>query len=154
MLRILQFLYSLRAFLIFVLLEVTAIWLIVENNSPQGAAFFNSSSAIIGSALKTQSDVADFFSLAEANEALVTENASLLGALNGVQTIPDSLAIELDSLLNATYEFKGARVVSNSLRFSQNHLTLNKGSKDGIKPGMGVFKNQIKWCFRIGQLGW
>jgi rod shape-determining protein MreC len=142
MLRILQFLYSLRAFLLFVLLEVTAIWLIVENNSPQGAAFFNSSSAIIGSALKTQSDVADFFSLAEANEALVTENASLLGALNGVQTIPDSLAIELDSLLNATYEFKGARVVSNSLRFSQNHLTLNKGSKDGIKPGMGVFNHE------------
>lgn len=142
MLRILQFLYSLRAFLLFVLLEVTAVWLIVENNSPQGAAFFNSSSAIIGSALKTQSDVADFFSLAEANEALITENASLLAALNGVQTIPDSLAIELDSLLNATYEFKGARVVSNSLRFSQNHLTLNKGSKDGIKPGMGVFNHE------------
>jgi rod shape-determining protein MreC len=142
MLRILQFLYSLRAFLLFVLLEVTAIWLIVENNSPQGAAFFNSSSAIIGSALKKQSYVSDFFSLAEANEALVTENASLLDALKEVQTIPDSMAIELDSLLTAIYEFKGARVVSNSLRFSQNHLTLNKGSKDGIKPGMGVFNHE------------
>jgi rod shape-determining protein MreC len=142
MLRILQFLYSLRAFLLFVLLEVTAIWLIVENNSPQGAAFFNSSSAIIGSALKTQSDVADFFSLAEANEALVTENASLLDALKGIPMIPDSMAIEIDSLLTATYEFKGARVVGNSLRFSQNHLTLNKGSKDGIKPGMGVFNHE------------
>ncbi len=142
MLRILQFLYNLRAFLLFVLLEVMAIWLIVENNSPQGAAFFNSSNSIIGSALKTQSDVFDFFSLADANEALVTENAALLGALKGVQMIPDSMAIELDSTLTATYEFRGSRVVSNSLRFSQNHLTLNKGSKDGIKPGMGVFNHE------------
>jgi rod shape-determining protein MreC len=142
MLRILQFLYSLRAFLLFVLLEVTAIWLIVENNSPQGAAFFNSSNAVIGSVLKTQSDVSDFFSLAEANDALVDENASLIQALRGVQITPDSVAIELDSLLAVTYKFKGARVVSNSLRFSQNHLTLNKGSKDGIKPGMGVFNHE------------
>ena len=111
MLRILQFLYSLRAFLLFVLLEVTAIWLIVENNSPQGAAFFNSSSAIIGSALKTQSDVFDFFSLAEANEALVNENASLLAALRGWQMTPDSMAIEVESILTALYEFKVARAV-------------------------------------------
>lgn len=142
MLRILQFLYSIRAFLLFVLLEVAAVWLIVKNNSPQGAAFFNSSSAIIGSALKKQSDVFDFFALAEANEALVEENATLLEALKGVQVVPDSIGIELDSLLKATYEFKGARVVSNSLRFSQNHLTLNKGSNDGIKAGMGVFNHE------------
>ncbi len=142
MLRILQFLYSLRAFLLFVLLEVIAVWLIVANNSPQGAAFFNSSSAVIGSVLKTQSDVVDFFSLAEANEALVSENAVLIEALSGVQVIPDSMAIELDSAFNATYEFKGARVISNSIRFSQNHLTINKGASDGIKPGMGIFNHE------------
>jgi len=142
MLRILQFLYSLRAFLLFALLEVLAIWLIVENNSPQGAAFFNSSSAVIGSVLKTQSDVVDFFALAEANDALIAENASLLEALKGVQTLPDSIGIELDSALEASYEFKGARIVSNSIRFSQNHITLNKGQKDGVKPGMGVFNHE------------
>ncbi|TNF44329.1 MAG: rod shape-determining protein MreC, partial [Cytophagales bacterium] len=38
MLRILQFLYRLRAFLLFILLEVIAIWMVVTNNSPQGAA--------------------------------------------------------------------------------------------------------------------
>ena len=142
MLRILQFLYKLRAFLLFILLEGMAIWLIVENNSPQGAAFFNSSSAVIGSALKTQSDIVDFFSLAEANEALVVENANLLEALKGLKAVPDSLSFELDSALSTSYEFKGARVVSNSIRFSQNHLTLDKGSKDGIKPGMGVFNQE------------
>ncbi|MDG1278112.1 MAG: rod shape-determining protein MreC [Algoriphagus sp.] len=142
MLRILQFLYGLRSFLLFALLEVLAIWLIVANNSPQGAAFFNSSSAVIGSVLKTQSDVVDFFSLAEENEILLAENARLTEELKAIRITPDSVKIELDSALSATFKFKGARVVSNSLRFSQNHLTINKGEKDGIKPGMGVFNQE------------
>lgn len=142
MLRILQFLYGLRSFLLFALLEVLAIWLIVANNSPQGAAFFNSSSAVIGSVLKTQSDVVDFFSLAEENEALLAENAKLTEELKAIRLTPDSVKIELDSALNASFEFRGARIVSNSLRFSQNHLTINKGELDGIKPGMGVFNQE------------
>jgi rod shape-determining protein MreC len=52
------------------------------------------------------------------------------------------LTLELDSAFEAQYDFKGARIISNSLRFAQNHLTLNKGSKDGVKPGMGVFNDQ------------
>jgi rod shape-determining protein MreC len=142
MLRILQFLYGLRSFLLFALLEVLAIWLIVANNSPQGAAFFNSSSAVIGSVLKTQSDVVDFFSLAKENEALLEENAKLTEELKAIKLIPDSARIELDSTLKVSFEFKGARIVGNSLRFSQNHLTINKGEKDGIKPGMGVFNQE------------
>jgi len=140
--RILQFLYRVRAFLLFAFLEFLAIWMIVANNSPQGAAFFNSSNEAVGNALKKQADVVQFFSLAEANEALTAENAALLKQLMALQVAPDSMPLALDSLLEASYEFKGARVIGNSLRFSQNYLTLNKGSKQGIKPGMGVFNSQ------------
>ncbi|MBN7814102.1 rod shape-determining protein MreC [Algoriphagus pacificus] len=139
MLRILQFLYSLRSFLLFVLLEVVAIWLLVANNSPQGAAFFNSSNAVVGSVLETRSDISDFFSLAQANEALVVENARLLEQLKILSSDPDSTAISLDSALATNYEFIGARVISNSLRYAQNHLTINKGKNQGVKPGMGIF---------------
>lgn len=139
MLRILQFLYRLKSFLLFVLLEVFAIGLIVSNNSPQGAAFFNSSNSVIGSVLKTRSDILDFFSFAQANEALIRENALLLEQIKTLKQEPDSLAIPLDSAFQSQFQFSGGRVISNSLRFAQNHLTLNKGSKDGIKPGMGIF---------------
>lgn len=142
MLRIFQFLYSLRSFLIFILLEVLAIWLIVANNSPQGGAFFNSSTAVVGSLLNTQSVVVGFFSLAEANEALLSENAHLSEELKMLRLFPDSVQIELDSVFAATFEFKGARIISNSIRFAQNHLTLNKGINDGIKPGMGIFNSE------------
>lgn len=139
MLRILQFLYRIRAFILFVLLEVAAVWMIVSNNSPQGAAFFNSSNALVGSVLKQQADVVQFFSLADANEALTAENAEALEKLLVYQAKPDSVALPLDSAFAATFKLRGARVVGNSLRFSQNYLTLNKGSKDGVKPGMGIF---------------
>jgi len=142
MLRILQFLYSLRSFLLFVLLEVLAIGLIVSNNSPQGAAFFNSSNYVTGSVLKTRSDIVDFFSLAEANKALLGQNAMLLAEVKTLRDLPDSTFIQLDSALSTQYEFKGARIISNSLRFAQNHLTLNKGAKDGVKPGMGIFNEE------------
>ena len=139
MLRILQFLYRIRAFILFAFLEVLAVWMIVSNNSPQGAAFFNSSNVLVGWVLKKQSDMVQFFSLAEANEALTSENAQILEQLRLLQIKPDSIYFELDSALESVYQFSGARVIGNSLRFSQNYITLNKGSKDGVKPGMGIF---------------
>lgn len=142
MLRILQFLYRIRAFILFVLLEVLAIGLIVSNNSPQGTAFFNSSNRLVGNILKKQADIVQFFSLADANEALTEENAQIMRQLIAIQSKPDSMPIVLDSVLSTTYEFRGARVIANSLRFSQNYLTLNKGSKHGVKPGMGVFNSE------------
>ena len=142
MLRILQFLYNLRAFILFVFLEAIAVWLIVSNNSPQGAAFFNSSSKLIGSVLETQSNVSEFFDLDDANIILQEENAQLMERLNFTSAQADSSYIELDSAFEATFEFKGARVISNSLRCAQNHVTLNKGAKDGLKPGMGIFNQQ------------
>ena len=142
MLRIFQFLYRVRAFFLFAFLEFLAIWMIVANNSPQGAAFFNSSNEWVGNALKKQADVVQYFSLVDDNAALVDENARLKQELLELQDRPDSMPLVIDSALEANFELKGARVVANSLRFSQNYLTLYKGSKDGIKPGMGVFNSQ------------
>ena len=142
MLRIFQFLYRVRAFLLFAFLEFLAMWMIVANNSPQGASFFNSSNELVGTALKQQAEVGQFFSLVDANAALVDENARLRQELLGFQDRPDSMPLVIDSALESNFKLKGARVIANSLRFSQNYLTLCKGSKDGIKPGMGVFNSQ------------
>jgi len=140
--RILLFLFKIRAFLLFVLLEVIAIWMIASNNSQQGAAFFNSSNQFIGSILNTRNDVVEYFSLSSVNKSLVDKNAELLTELEKLRQPADSVFIELDSLLASTFQFKGAKVINNSLRLSQNHLTINKGSNHGIKQGMGVFNEE------------
>lgn len=128
--------------MLFVLLEAVAIWLIATNNSQQGAAIFNSSNQMVGSILATQSDILEYFSLASINRGLVEKNAVLLTELEALRKPADSAYIEVDSILAANFSFRGAKVINNSLNLSQNHLTINKGSNQGIKPGMGVFNEE------------
>ncbi len=115
MLRIFQFLYRVRAFFLFAFLEFLAMWMIVTNNSPQGAAFFNSSNEWVGRALKQQADVVQYFSLVDANAALVDENSRLKQELLELQVRPDSMPLVIDSALEANFELKGAYVVSQFL---------------------------------------
>jgi rod shape-determining protein MreC len=140
--RIFLFLYKIRAFLLFVALEAVAIWLIASNNSQQGSAIFNSSNRIVGNVLSTQTDILEYFSLASVNKGLVEKNAALLTELESLRKPADSAYIALDSALEASFSFFGAKVINNSLNLTQNHLTINKGSIQGIKPGMGVFNEE------------
>lgn len=140
--RILLFLYRIRAFLLFLALEAIAIFLIVSNNSQQGSAAFNSANQVSGNILTTQNNVLEYFSLATVNRALVEKNATLLAELEKFKKPADSVYIELDSALSASFQFKGAKVINNSLHLTQNYLTINKGESHGIKEGMGVFNEE------------
>lgn len=137
--RILLFLYSLRAFLLFLFLEAISIWMIATFNSQQGSVFFNSSNKVSGTFLSYKHGIVEYFSLASANKILVEKNAALLAEIERYKTPADSMTIALDSSLMNNFQFKGAKVINNSIRLSQNHLTLNKGSQQGLKEGMGVF---------------
>lgn len=126
----------------FVLLEAIAISLIVSNNTQQGSAFFNSSNELSGSVFQTQSNIVDYFSLSSVNKSLMEKNAQLLSELEALRKPADSIFIPLDTAMYATMQFKGAKVINNSLRLSQNHLTINKGSNHGVRTGMGVINEQ------------
>jgi len=139
--RILLFLYSLRVFLIFIGLEVLAIWLIFSYNSPQGAVFFNSSNHLTGTVLEARDGVTGYFTLGAANEALAEKNARLLRQLDELRRPVDSVRLEDSAFVNR-FEYRSAKVINNSIRLSQNHLTLDKGSRHGVREGMGVFNEQ------------
>lgn len=128
--------------MLFVLLESIAIWLIVSNNSQQGAVFFNSANQYSGRILQTQRNVLDYFSLTSVNKALVDQNAALLAELEHYRQPVDSMFIPVDATMMATFEFKGAKVINNSINLAQNFITINKGAKHGIKEGMGVFNEE------------
>jgi rod shape-determining protein MreC len=140
--RILLFLYRIRAFLFFVLLEAMAIWLIVSNNTQQGSVFFNSANQLSGQILNTQSNVVDYFSLTAVNKALAEKNAALLAELEMYRQPADSNFIQIDTAMASVHQFKGAKVINNSINLSQNFLTINKGANHGIKEGMGVFNEE------------
>jgi len=140
--RILLFLYRLRAFLLFVLLEAMAIGLIVSYNSPQGAAFFNSSNQVTGRFLTLRDNFMEYFYLASANDALAEKNAYLIKELQYYKNPADSVYLALDTVLLNNYEFRSAKVINNSIHLNHNHITLNRGKKHGVKEGMGVFNEE------------
>lgn len=138
MLRIFEFLYRLRSFLLFISLELVALWMIIRHNSPQGAAFFNSSMGVSGAVLNAESAISDYFLLAEKNKELAKQNADLLEQLLQIPSSSNLANSAPPTSEPVQFQVMNARVISQSIRFSQNHLTINRGSQHGVKEGMGI----------------
>ena len=87
---LLLFLYRLRAFLLFVALEVVAAWLVVSQNEYQGFTFLSSSNRVTGNVYSLTSLFTGYFGLRESNQDLLEENAMLKKRLLGALELPDS----------------------------------------------------------------
>ncbi|EPR69465.1 rod shape-determining protein MreC [Cyclobacterium qasimii] len=140
--QIFLFLYRLRAFILFLILELLALGIIFTHNSPQGAVYFNSSNKFTGRLLSSKNNFVSYFTLYSTNKALAEKNASLLNRLDRMTPVADSAYFALDSTLSNNYNFWSARVINNSINLSQNFITLDKGKVDGVVEGMGVFNEQ------------
>ncbi|MBB6609952.1 rod shape-determining protein MreC [Pontibacter sp. Tf4] len=148
------FIYRFRAFLVFVLLEALCVYLIVQYNTYQGAAFFNSANRYVGRVLEFQSGVTDYFNLATVNNTLARENALLrqelltyrqAGITDSTSRLDTTLVVPVDTTIvdslrtgPQTFNLHAGRVINNSVRRTNNYLTLSIGTKDGVEPGMGV----------------
>lgn len=141
MYRLLQLLHSYRAFLLLLFIEWVCMWLLVRNNPYHSAAYFHTSNILIGNIYETRSNISQYFNLPEINEGLANDNAGLRELLSQshvpiiVESKQDSLEL---SHIDYNYEYLSAKVINNSTRLMHNYLTINKGLKSGVKPGMGV----------------
>lgn len=135
-----MFIYQYRSFFTFLVLEIVCVWLLVQNNQYQGAKFFNSSNTLAGNINVRAQNFRDFLSLRETNQRLSEENALLKRKLEQRNQSLYSLNVREinDPVLINRFDFLSARVVNNSVHQFKNHLTINKGSKDGIEVGMAV----------------
>ncbi|QCR23693.1 rod shape-determining protein MreC [Pontibacter sp. SGAir0037] len=145
------FIYRFRAFLIFVILEALCVFLVVRFNTYQGAAFFNSANTYVGRVLEFQSGVTDYFRLTAVNGILAQENAALREELlqykleaqaDSTDQLDTVMYAPTDTLQNKPYILHSGRVIGNSIRRTNNYLTLSIGTKDGVQPGMGVISSK------------
>ena len=162
------FLFRFRGALVFGLLEIASLYLFITNNSYQRAAFFNSANSYAGVVLDRRTQVVDYFRLAQINQQLTAENALLRQQLypaDSVRREADSVAVppartdslrrvryrraatRPDTLLlgqqrlparDPSYPLTPARVINNMLHNVDNYITLNVGSANGVRPGLGV----------------
>ena len=119
----------------FYLLVFFSSYFLVNDNFVLKTKYLNSSNYIIGTVFSFQTSITDYFRLEQKNQLLEKENKLLKE-----QIINTSENLD-DSLKNYSFNIIEAEVINNSLRKTKNYITINKGTKDGIKEGMGVISS-------------
>ncbi len=142
--NLIEFLAKYNHWFVFILLEVISFVLLFQYNSYQGSVWFSSANVVTGKIYEWNSEIEAFFSLSQVNKELTQRNTYLE---QQVKILSDSLTskskdstflhrTQLELLRN--YRLIQAKVVSNSISKSNNFLTLDKGTVDGVKKDMGV----------------
>ena len=125
--------------MMFLALEIISLILMVSFNNYQRVTFFNSSNSVVGAVYEKFSAFDDYFSLSRTNARLATENASLRKKLQLQTALHEKYPVTRPDTIEApAYVFTSAKVISNSVNKQHNYITLNKGSRHGIKPDMGI----------------
>lgn len=128
--------------LLFILLEIIAFWLVIRNNTYQNIHYINTSNYVVAKINAFSNASKNYLSLRETNARLAEENAQLKKLL---VHFSDKQTVSIDSNFSEyqeRYRFIPAQVINNSVWRVNNYLTIDKGKKDGIAPGMGVVSSQ------------
>lgn len=120
--------------LLFILLEIICFYLVINYNRQQKDIFIHSSNLASGKLYTEKDRIQDFMSLRNINDSLALENARLKRRLlllegYGKQNTLDSLG---------RIDVSPAKVINQTINQFNNYITINKGSVDGVKKGMGA----------------
>ncbi len=148
--NLIAFLIKNSSWFVFILLEILCFYFIFQYNSFQRSIYLNSSNEIVGRVYAMSGEVTSYFGLKETNQDLLLKNADLQNKLLALEEYihekdNDSLktgAIIADSIPLKNFEFIISRVINNSISQIENYITIDKGSKDGVRPDMGVISQQ------------
>ena len=147
--KLLEFLIGKRHWFVFLLCEVLSFTLLYRYNAYQRNVMLSSANVVSGSILSVSNAVFSYVNLKEENRQLLTQNEQLEGEVLRLKLQLEAMkanmfvydGIMTDSVDNS-YEYLSAQVVNNSVTYLLNYITINKGSRDGIKPEMAVVSNR------------
>ena len=139
-----EFLQKYHHWFLFLILEVVSMVLLFQFNGYQGSVWFTSANIVSGKVYEVSSAVDQFFSLTKVNERLTQRNVTLERQVEYLSQQIEKLSGDSEA---ATREMKNsmascrmipARVISNTIDKQDNFITIDKGSRDGVRPDMGV----------------
>lgn len=136
---LLRIILSFHFAILFIILEVISFTIYINNNESHKSKVLNSSNTLVASFYNLNSKILEYFNLRKINYQLNQENAKLKGRLKSSYKFNEVNILDLyDSVYTKKYFYIPAKVINNSINKQHNYLTLNKGSKQGIKPEMAV----------------
>ncbi|NNE30655.1 MAG: rod shape-determining protein MreC [Saprospiraceae bacterium] len=130
-------------FLSFLLLEFISLLLVVNYNNDQRGIWLNSTNYFSSQAFDRFDNFVKFLNLSTVADSLAQENARLRAELRSARFQEDILeGSGSNDKWQQHYTFIAAEVINNSVHEFNNYITINKGSRHGIKPRMGVISNE------------
>ena len=145
--KLFQFLIKYLTLWLFLFFVGLGSFLVVKRSAGEVIFPFNTSKSVFGPLYQYIDDIKRYFSLSKANLALVEENAALRQQLfNHTFTInqlkEQRKEVNWAQTEEQPYAVIPAKVINNSLVYTRNYLTINKGARHGILPGMGVMMDK------------
>lgn len=140
---LINFIIRYSAWFVFVFYMVVSAILLAGNNTYHQSVYLTSANAVSGTVFGTWSEITGYFHLRKINESLQASNAELQ---NQVLNLKEELAACRLQLSDTAVPFGGkerfgfvpATVINNNTSHPRNFFTINRGTADGVEPGMGV----------------
>ncbi len=138
--RLLQYAH----WVLFLVLEVLSGWMLFRFNAYQGSVWFTQANAVAGQVLDYEAKLLQFIHLKDLNGQLTQDILQLQQENDSMRTLlmqltqDSSYTQKIQADLLAGEKLIPAHVISNSIKQKDNFITLDKGSKDGIRTEMGV----------------
>ncbi len=138
--NLIRFILNNHFFILFLFFEIVALTLVFQNNNYQKAFVFNISRNISGYINTRIFSFRQYLDLHETNQKLVEENIRLRKDLISSYklNIRPSANVEFDAAWVRQYDFIPAKVISNSVNKQSNFISIDKGTRHGIRPDMAV----------------
>jgi rod shape-determining protein MreC len=133
--QIAYFIEKYKYFLLFLVLEFIALIFTIQSHSYHKSQFINSANSVTGGLLNKSMSFFEYTSLKSENQKLATENTLLRNKLDIKQNESPIGILDSISLKN---NYITSKVIKNNYTKRNNVLTIDKGSKDGLKLDMGV----------------
>lgn len=139
-----EFLAKYKHWFLFIVLEILSLILLFRFNDYQGSVWFTTANYIGGSMYETSSKISTFFTLGRVNEELTQRNLLLerenkeLYAKLYDQTKDTAYLKRGQYRFLTKYRMVLAKVLDNSVNKTDNFITINKGTSDGVHKDMGV----------------
>ncbi|MDY0089640.1 MAG: rod shape-determining protein MreC [Flavobacteriaceae bacterium] len=139
--QIINFIIKNSTKLLFLLLLGISLILTIQSHSFHRSRFVNSANSLTGGVYSRVSAFREYLNLKSENERLAAENAALKTLLyNQADTLQSTL--QIPSNLKGQYRVTQAKVIKNSYNVHENILTINVGTKQGVRPFMGVVNSK------------
>ncbi len=130
-------------FFLLLLLESIAFYFIYSFNTYHHAVILNSSNSANGFVIEKRADITKYFSLGLENERLQLENVALRKlVLESYYIDKGDTITNTDTTFRQKFTYIPGNVIQNSTDLMNNYITIDKGSRHGIKRNMGVIGPQ------------